>query len=187
MQMHRRSRAEAIVLALLVLVGLSLRLTKINWDEGHAAHPDERHIVMVTATLQWPERWQDLLNPRTTTLSPFSRPDGTGQRQPERFAYGHFPLYLLKAVTSGLQSLSRPLRHILGPDGPVVRELMRMNDHWHMTLAGRVISALFDTGTLLLAYALGRRLFGRQAGLLAAALLTFTVLHIQLGHFFAVD
>jgi 4-amino-4-deoxy-L-arabinose transferase-like glycosyltransferase len=34
---------------------------------------------------------------------------------------------------------------------------------------------------------IGRRLYGKWAGLLAAALTAFTVLHIQLAHFFAVD
>ncbi|MHB0878601.1 MAG: DUF2298 domain-containing protein, partial [Anaerolineae bacterium] len=184
MNRRRLPSAEGVLIVLLLIVALSLRLTKVNWDDGHAAHPDERHIVMVTAVLHWPERLTDLLNPRTSTLNPFSRPDDTGALQPSSFAYGHLPLYLLKGVSSGLQWLSRPARALFGEDAAVSRTLLRMTDHLHMTLVGRVLSALFDTGTVLLLYLLGRRLFGRIAGLLAATLLTFTVLHVQLGHFY---
>jgi hypothetical protein len=47
--------------------------------------------------------------------------------------------------------------------------------------------ALADLFTVYLIFLLGRRLYGDWGGLLAAALSTFTVLQIQLAHFFAVD
>ena len=47
--------------------------------------------------------------------------------------------------------------------------------------------ALADLFTVYLVFLLGRRLYGLWAGVLAAALSTFTVLQIQLAHFFAVD
>ncbi len=52
---------------------------------------------------------------------------------------------------------------------------------------GRAISTLCDLGTLLLIYGLGRRAYGRTAGLLAAGAYAFAVLPIQLSHFYAVD
>ncbi len=54
-------------------------------------------------------------------------------------------------------------------------------------LFGRALSGLFDLGTIVLTYALGRRAYGGAVGLLAAACVAFTVLHIQLSHFYAVD
>ncbi|HEX9921586.1 MAG TPA: DUF2298 domain-containing protein, partial [Anaerolineae bacterium] len=52
---------------------------------------------------------------------------------------------------------------------------------------GRVLMALSDLVTVYLIFLLGRRLYGAWGGLLAAALAAFTVLQIQLAHFFAVD
>jgi YYY domain-containing protein len=176
-----------LALLLLVAFGLLLRLQKVNWDHGHSAHPDERHIMMVAATLEWPQAPADLLDPRRSTLNPFFRPDGSGHRQPERFAYGHMPLYLVRGLAAALKALSGPAAALLGEGRPAVQELARMDDHLHMTLLGRVLSALFDAGAIAVAYALGRRLYGRPAGVLAAALFTFTVMHIQLAHFYAVD
>ena len=184
---RRHSPADGALLALLLLVALSLRLMDLNWDAGHFAHPDERFIVMVTQTVEWPKRWQDLFNPRQSGLNPFSRPDGSGVRQPEHFAYGHFPVYLLKGITSGLQALWRPAAHLFGAGSGVALFLRRMTDFTQMTMTGRVLSALFDTASIVVAYAFGRRLFGRWAGLLAAGLLVFTVMDIQLAHFYAVD
>jgi YYY domain-containing protein len=54
-------------------------------------------------------------------------------------------------------------------------------------LVGRAISVLCDLATLLLAFALGRRAFGRAAGLIAAGFYAVAVLPIQLSHFYAVD
>ena len=53
-----------------------------------------------------------------------------------------------------------------------------------LAIAGRALSTLADVGTVALVYALGRRLYGRGAGLLAAALVTFAVIHIQHSHYY---
>ncbi len=102
------------------------------------------------------------------------------------YAYGHLPLYLLAAV-SGLFPGADPL------------------------LLGRALAALFDLGTLMLTFALGRRLYGRSpdapsewrlqkgdgapsewrlrkdGGVLATALVALMVLHVQQAHFYTVD
>ncbi len=59
-------------------------------------------------------------------------------------------------------------------------------------LVGRTIMAIADTFTVLLVFLLADRIYGRRkgrwwVGLLAAAFSAFTVLQIQLSHFFAVD
>ena len=56
-----------------------------------------------------------------------------------------------------------------------------------MCIRDRALTALFDVGTVLLTFLLGRRLYGVTVGLLAAALLAVTVMHVQLAHFFTSD
>ncbi|NPV07415.1 MAG: phospholipid carrier-dependent glycosyltransferase, partial [Anaerolineae bacterium] len=187
--MSRRLRPtiEPLILIALVLAGLYLRLQKVNWDHGHLAHPDERHVLMVTDTVEWPESLAQALDVRSSPLNPFSRPGEGGVRRPETFAYGHFPVYLLKGTAAGLRALARPAEALLGRDSEVVRTLSRMTGLWEMAPLGRVLSALFDVGTIVVTFALARRLFGQRSGLLAAGLLSFTVLHVQLSHFYAVD
>jgi len=163
------------VLLAVLFAGAALRLYDVNWDSGQHMHPDERWIIMVTSSLSWPERLSDALHPHRSTFNPFYSPS---EGKPRHFAYGHFPLYLLRLLAVALTKLA-PLTGSAG--------LARALDFDHLTLLGRILSALFDTGTILLVYLLGERLYGRTAGLLAAAFLAFTVMHIQLSHFYAVD
>jgi len=183
----RRDWVQLALLAVLA-VGAALRLYNVNWDDGHHIHPDERFIVMVEDTLSWPKGIRDLLNPRRSTLNPFylppseERPEGRSRH----FAYGHFPLYLLHFLSEGLARLARLFLNPSHPR-PALDILARISDYQYVNLLGRVLSALFDTGTILFVYLLGKRLYGQKAGLLAATFLTFTVMHIQLSHFYAVD
>jgi 4-amino-4-deoxy-L-arabinose transferase-like glycosyltransferase len=62
-----------------------------------------------------------------------------------------------------------------------------MSDYDHITLVGRALSALIDTAVIFLTYLIGKRVYDRRVGLLAAAFVTFTVFHIQVAHFYAVD
>ncbi len=145
------------VLAGLLLVAFALRTYNLDWDRGHYFHPDERQILIVASTLSWPEDPRVLL----TSASPLN---------PHFFAYGTFPIYLL-----------RVLAILVG----------RWQWDWaygsSYTLLGRLLSACFDTATVWATYLLARKVFDRRVGLLAAVLATFTVLHIQLAHFYTVD
>ncbi|MBN1979000.1 MAG: glycosyltransferase family 39 protein [Anaerolineae bacterium] len=78
------------------------------------------------------------------------------------FAYGHLPLYLL-ALSRALDASADPL------------------------FVGRGLAALFDLGTVALTFALGRQVWGRRAGLLAAAFVALMVLHVQQAHFYTAD
>jgi 4-amino-4-deoxy-L-arabinose transferase-like glycosyltransferase len=60
-------------------------------------------------------------------------------------------------------------------------------DEARLALVGRVFSALFDTATILLTFAMGRLLYDSKVGVLAAALVALTVMHIQLAHFATFD
>jgi hypothetical protein len=160
--MIRRAQwMECLLLAGVLVLAAWLRWTGLAWDSGYLFHPDERQIVLVVSKLQLPANLLEFFSPD----SPLN---------PKFFAYGSLPLYLLRVLMP-----FAPPTHIVGPwaDDQLAR--------W--VLFGRWLSGVFDLGTLVVTYALGRRVYGGRVGLLAAACAAFSVLHIQLAHFYAVD
>lgn len=117
--------------------------------------------------LSWPTSFAQFFDPVNSPLNPHF------------FAYGSFPLYLLAAVGN-----------VLAHFNPQVATF------FNLTLVGRVINALFDSGTVLLTGWLalllvddempGRK-YAWNVALLAAGLVAFTPFQIQLSHFYAVD
>ena len=157
---ERPIRRHARLALIVILAGAAvLRLYGIAWDDGLLFHPDERHLLVVAngISFPWPPDWATLLSPE----SPWN---------PGSFAYGSLPIYLLRIVAD--------LAGRLDPSYATLESSY---------LVGRVLSALFDLGTVALVFRLGHRLFDERVGLLAAALTAVTVLHVQLAHFFAVD
>jgi len=151
----------------LALLGLGLRLYNLNWDQGNNFHPDERAILFHVTAFKWPVSWVQFLNPVESPLNPHF------------FAYGSFPLYLLALVA-----------HLLGYN------LADPANFVKITLVGRAISALFDSGTvfltgwltfLLVKESESRLSSAWHVALFAAALVAFTPLQLQLSHFYAVD
>jgi hypothetical protein len=164
----RKIDLPLVGLGVALLAGAALRFYGIDWDGGHLFHPDERHILMVTQdiSLPWPPDWRQLADP----ASPLN---------PRSFAYGSFVFYFLKLFAHLLSGLGgavdglAPLREASAFEG--------------LRFVGRFVSASFDLGTVVIIFFLGRRLYGAMAGLLAAAFVAFSVLHIQLAHFYASD
>jgi len=167
------------------LLGMALRLYGLDWDQmqaryqfllhlygvdfaqGNNFHPDERQILFHVVQLSWPNSVAQFLNAATSPLNPHF------------FAYGSFPLYLLASVGNILSHISPALANFA-----------------NLTLTGRVLNALFDTGTILLTGWLGLlltndrtpgRRYAWSVALLAAALVAFTPLQLQLSHFYTVD
>jgi len=177
-----KANGVRITLALVLLTGAALRLYNTNWDSFQHAHPDERWITMVAMGIRWPGSLREALNPAASTLNPFY---DAGSGAHRHFAYGHFPLYLLRIVANLLTMLAPLAERFAQPW--LAQALSRLSDYDHLSLVGRVLAALIDTGTVLLVYLLGKQVYGRRVGLLAATLVAFTVMHIQLAHFYAVD
>jgi len=69
----------------------------------------------------------------------------------------------------------------------MVAEWFKMTSFDSITLVGRAMSGLFDLAAVWMLYLLGKRLYDKRVGLLAAALGAAAVLPIQLSHYFAVD
>ena len=149
-----------IALAAIVVVALALRLYGLNWDEGFGwtPHPDERAILFKVIEIE-PPGLGDITVLLDAEQSPWN---------PRWFPYGSFPLYLIKLVDIFIDDLPG-----------VSSEDLRV--------PARTISALADIATILIVYLIGKALWSRRIGLLAAGLVTFSVIHIQLSHFFAVD
>ncbi|MCL0029119.1 DUF2298 domain-containing protein [Dehalococcoidia bacterium] len=153
-------KVAGLCLLVVVSVALTLRLYGISWDEGFdwTPHPDERAILSKVDSLAPPDI-SDLRVLLDANESPWN---------PRWFPYGSFPLYLLKAVK---------LTHGLLPG----------TDLTDLRVAGRMISALADVATVAVVFAVGSAAYSRRVGLVAAALVAFAVIHIQLSHFFAAD
>ncbi|HVB97295.1 MAG TPA: glycosyltransferase family 39 protein, partial [Chloroflexota bacterium] len=163
-----RRHREGLAVVGLLLVALGLRLYQVNWDDGHLYHPDERYILMTTAalSLSWPLNFNLLLSPQSTL-------------DPHGFAYGTFSFYLLRLVAAILIWIG----HLF----PSFHFLDQLTDLGNLRLIGRPISALFDTGSVYIIYRIGRQMFGKRIAFLGAALVTFSVIDIQLSHFYATD
>jgi YYY domain-containing protein len=184
-----------LLLVLLLVVGVALRLYGINWDDNHHLHPDERQITMVVSRLGMPplRQWPSFFTPPPFTSPSEERPNffdaDTSTLNPHFFAYGSLPFYLLRIATHTLTVPAGLSAHFAS--WPSVAQFLagleRLSDYDHITLVGRVLSALIDTGVIYLTYLLGKWVYDRRVGLLAAAFVTFTVFHIQVAHFYAVD
>jgi len=182
-------------LAAVLLVSLCLRLAGLDWDGLRHLHPDERYIVWVGTTIEFPADWGTAFDPALSTFNPFHWPPeakSSGiqvqQGAPRDFAYGHWPLYLGVAAAhlfdgqswaAGLPESWTLIRDLLNAPGRI--------EYDHLLLVGRALAALFDTLTVWLVFLIGRRIYGDAAGLLAAAFIALAVLHIQQAHFFVTD
>jgi hypothetical protein len=188
---------EAAILFVIVIVAAFLRLTAVDWDEYSHYHPDERYISWVGTSVEWPEDWGTAFKPHGSTFNPFYWPsqaetDGIVLEQdtPRRFAYGHVPLYLGVAATRVLDFAGPTIGKLLPDDWLLTSDILfasELNEFAHIAAIGRMLAALFDVATVVMLFFLGRWLYGPAAGLLAAALLALSVMHIQLSHFFTAD
>lgn len=157
----KRRAAEYLSLGIILITAAYFRWTGLAWDSGYLFHPDERQILLVVSSLHLP----------TNPLELFS---AESPLNPKFFAYGSFPIYLLRVLT--------PIAPPTGIVGPWADDQLA---RW--ALFGRWLSGLFDLGTIVLTYLLGRRVYGARVGLTAAGCVAVTVLHVQLSHFYAVD
>ncbi|HEU5440548.1 MAG TPA: DUF2298 domain-containing protein [Ktedonobacterales bacterium] len=176
-----RQDATLWALGLIALLALVPRLYGLNWDANNHLHPDERAIVFKAMCLAFPG------TPRPAGCDPAYTGPGwffspASPLNPHFFAYGTLPQYLLAGVAHLLAWLTTLTHGRFAPAGGGA-----WDDFDHFTLIGRVLSALFDAGSVLLAGLLARRLAGRWAGLLAAAFVATTAFEVQVAHFYAVD
>lgn len=189
-------RRQTFLLLLIIAVASVFRLTALDWDGYQHYHPDERYITWVATTVDFPNNLSTAFRPHSSSFNPFYWPPEASsegivvlQDQPRSFAYGHLPLYLGVAATRVAEKLS-PLGRYLPAHWSFTEYLLNhgeYNEFQHLTAVSRALTAVFDLGTVLLIFLLGKHLCGPAIGLLAAAFLAVNVMHIQLARFFAVD
>jgi hypothetical protein len=92
--------------------------------------------------------------------------------RPLYFDYPTLHLYLLSGVYAGLFVAGRATGAYASPADFAARFFV---DPSAVYLAGRAASAAFSVGAVLVAYLLGKRLYGTRAGLLGALLLAFAI------------
>jgi 4-amino-4-deoxy-L-arabinose transferase-like glycosyltransferase len=155
--MVRNSNKTAILLILIVLAGLGVRFYGLGWGLPYHFHSDEFLLAASTEKLR--------------TAHSLPRLIGRDAK---------FLLYppVLMFLNIGLVSAST-LVHPFSHSDPASLKLFY--------LLARGMVALFGLATVLMLYFLGRRLYSRNAGLLAAFFLAFTVLHVRDSHFFCTD
>lgn len=149
---------EIVLLVLIVLLASYFRFTGTNWDNYAHLHPDERYMTMVAIAVQWPEDFEEYLNPQTSPLSPYNNNYGS-------YIYGTLPLFLVKYVADSLE----------------------LGDYNNLHLVGRTISGILDIGNLLLIYLIGNNIYKKRLGLIAALFYAVAVMPIQQSHFFTTD
>jgi len=157
-KVHWETAVVIIALILTLLAGAYFRMVGVNWDDSQHMHPDERFLSLVWQAIVPVDNLSDYFNAETSTLNPANRGYGF-------FVYGTLPLFMVRYLGEALGQV--------GYDS--------------ITLLGRTISAVFDVLTILLVFAIGKRLYNKWVGLLGAMFYAFAVLPIQLSHFATVD
>ena len=168
---RRRKLAIGAALVAIVALGAALRLYNVNWDKDtYHIHPDERNTAMVVTAIQWPSGLGEYFDTSRSLLNP-----GNVDRT---YFYGTLPLFVTKFVAMQLDQALNRTEDFGSP---------RFTDYDQIHLVGRVLSALFDLGSVVVLFFLARRLFDWRVGLIASFLLALAVLNIQGSHYFAVD
>ena len=162
--MQASTRQNLVALVAVITVAAALRFFGLNWDQGHALHPDERFLVMVANDSKLPESFGEYLDPNRSPLVPYNTKYGF-------FVYGTLPTTVLKLVAQPFDT-----------------------DHFGGLLqTGRALSAVADIGTVVLVWLLAWVLCRKERDLppflpsVSALLYATTVFPIQQAHFFTVD
>lgn len=151
------NRKTGLLFLLAVLLGIGMRFYGLKWGLPYHFHSDERIMSFFTEKLRTAESIAQL----------------TAEER-RFFLYPPFLMYLQIALVT-LASVFHRFSH---------------TDPGSLTLfylLGRGLVAGFGSATLILVYRLGRRLYSGSVGMLAAAFLAFTVLHVRDSHFYFPD
>ncbi len=178
--------ARRAALGLVLLIAFVLRVWNLNWDAGTHQHPDERYWSIITSEISAADGPSEYFDSAASPMNPYNL-DGR-----DTWVYGTFPLFSTKAAASFLADGPFPAGAIVTTADAVGIDLRTdgrddFDAGYNANLIGRLLSALIDTATVAMAYLLGRDLFDRRVGFVAATLLCFTPLHIQYAHFYGAE
>ena len=158
-KIEKPSWVWGILLLGVILLGAYFRFVGLDWDQNQHLHPDERFLTMVQTGIEPVKGIGEYFNTATSSLNPNNRGFGF-------FVYGTLPMFMV-----------RYLGEWTGQTG-----------FDQIQMVGRAVSGVLDLLTVLLVYLIALRLYGKQRlALLAAAFSAFSVLPIQISHYFVVD
>jgi len=194
-----------LLLAAIVALGAAFcTLNLYGWDSDTGQHPDERFMASVADRLKLPTSLSEYLDSSHNPLNP--RNSGN-----TFYVYGLLPQTLthLTAVlltpAAALPPIVRaatpsnwdaapkvPNPDLHGPRSALLQVLLNpagddLTSVRFVQRVGRSWSALFQLLSIVVIFLIGRRLYDRRVGLLAALFLALSALPIQIAHFFTVD
>lgn len=144
----------------LIILGLLVRLLGIGWGLPFFYHVDEKGFGRFT-------------------IGYFK-----GDLNPHFFQVPSLYTYLTASVWAGYYLGGKIAGRF--PDRPAFIKAYHA-DPTVFVLLGRILSALLGVGTVLLVFAIGRRMYGTRAGALAAFMLVFSLEHVKQSHYFVPD
>jgi len=154
-----------MVIAVLAL-GAYLRFTGLEWDDDFHLHPDERFLTMVETAISPVSSLAEYFDTSTSSLNPHNVLDANGNQSYPFFVYGTLPIFLVRYIA----------------------EWVGMTGYEKIYLLGRVLSGLFDLGTVLVVFFIAQKSFKKfWLSWLAALLYACAVLPIQISHYSIVD
>lgn len=148
-----------IFIIFIFILAFFLRVYGLNWDQNQHLQPDERFLTMLTTDIKLPSSLFQYFDTINSPLNPYN------YSQYQFFVYGTFPVFLVKYLATFFQ----------------------VNNYDQITLLGRVLSALFDAGNIVLLYFLSKKILKSFYQFLPSFFYAILVLPIQLSHFYAVD
>ena len=144
----------------LVLVGLGLRVWGSSWGLPDLYHPDEDKIVNHALAF------------------------GSGDLNPHYFGWPSLQMYVLFLMYGVYFVSGWLLGQFASPQEFLVAFAVDPSTFY---LLGRWLSALLGALTIWLTYVAGRRLYGRDVGLIAAVFLGVNYLHVKDSHYITPD
>ena len=167
---------RSLITITLVYISAYFRFTGINWDDFQHLHPDERFLTMVASSIRPVDGgWEAYFDSSTSTLNPYNHGFSF-------FVYGTAPLFLVRYLAEWINDFGVHLTSLW-----FGLEIELGNGYDEIHLVGRIVSAIADIISGLLLYLIGKLLYGRRVGLIAAVLYAGTVALVQQAHFFTVD
>ncbi len=168
--------ATLITLLLIILLGGYLRFLGINWDEYTHLHPDERFLTIVTSKLERPGSVLNYMRTSQSTLNPYNKGEGF-------YVYGNFPM----TVTFYAGQAAEWARGFCEPGSETTFCRNPLTGYDGIHLVGRALSGGLDLVSVLFTFLIGKQIYGRRVGLLAAFLMATAVMAIQQSHFYTMD
>jgi hypothetical protein len=144
------------ILAVIFILALTVRLIGIRYGLPYVYFPDE--AVLVNHAVGF----------------------GTGDLNPRYFIYPSLYMYVL-FVIYGIGYVGGWLTGMFTSTNDLVRLFFK--DPAFFYLPGRLIAAFSGALSVGVVYALARRAYNRSVGLIAAAFLAFSVLHVSYSHY----